>query len=114
MKILLLLNLIIPFVMILVGYQLKRKPVTDMTKGNGYSTPVSRKSIENWNYAQKIAPDIFIFFGKVLLVIEIVLSAIMAVLDFGIIGVSIGNIIGFGVMIAAFIYTDKKIEQIIQ
>lgn len=114
MKILLLLNLIIPFVMILVGYQLKRKPVTDMTKGNGYSTPVSRKSVESWDYAQKIAPDIFIFMGKVLLAIEIVFSAIMAVLDLWAIGLGTGYVIGFGVMIVAFIYTDKKIEQIIQ
>lgn len=54
------LNFIIPFVMVFVGYILKKHPVKDMTSGNGYNTPTSRKSQEHWDYAQSIAPNIFI------------------------------------------------------
>lgn len=44
---LLFLNLIVPFVMILVGDILKKHPVSDMSKHNGYNTPTSRKSQEH-------------------------------------------------------------------
>ena len=57
---LLVLNFIIPFVMVFVGYILKKHPAKDMTSGNGYNTPTSRKSQEHWDYAQSIAPNIFI------------------------------------------------------
>ena len=60
------LNFIIPFVMVFVGYILKKHPVKDMTSGNGYNTPTSRKSQEHWDYAQSIAPNIFIGIGKTL------------------------------------------------
>ena len=63
---LLFLNLIVPFVMILVGDILKKHPVSDMSKHNGYNTPTSRKSQEHWEYAQSIAPHIFMFIGKIL------------------------------------------------
>lgn len=56
---LLILNFIIPFVMILLGYLLKKYPVTDRNSGCGYNTPASRSSQEHWDYAQEIAPDIF-------------------------------------------------------
>lgn len=60
----LLLNLIIPFVMILVGYLFMKHPVWDMESHNGYNTPTSRKSQAHWDYAQSIAPGIFISLGK--------------------------------------------------
>ena len=41
---LLILNFIIPFVMILLGYLLKKYPVTDRNSGSGYNTPASRSS----------------------------------------------------------------------
>ena len=63
---LLILNFVIPFVMIFVGYILKKHPVKDMNSGNGYNTPSSRKSQEHWDYAQSIAPNIFIGIGKTL------------------------------------------------
>ena len=65
------LNFIIPFVMVFVGYILKKHPVKDMTSGNGYNTPTSRKSQEHWDYAQSIAPNIFIGIGKTLGLVEI-------------------------------------------
>ena len=60
---LLVLNLIIPFVMIIVGDILKKHPVENMKSNNGYNTPTSRKSKAHWEYAQSIAPDIFINHG---------------------------------------------------
>lgn len=56
-----------------VGYILKKHPVKDMNSGNGYNTPSSRKSQEHWDYAQSIAPNIFIGIGKTLGLVEIVL-----------------------------------------
>ncbi len=64
MQALLLLNLITPFVMVLVGAILKKHPVSDMSTQNGYNTPTSRKSQEHWDYAQEIAPDIYLSLGK--------------------------------------------------
>ena len=58
------LNFIIPFVMVFVGYILKKHPVKDMTSGNGYNTPTSRKSQEHWDYAQSIAPNIFYWYWQ--------------------------------------------------
>ena len=55
---LLILNFVIPFVMIFVGYILKKHPVKDMNSGNGYNTPSSRKSQEHWDYAQSIAGSV--------------------------------------------------------
>lgn len=60
------LNLIVPYVMILVGHIFKKHPVSDMKSQNGYNTPTSRKSQAHWDYAQSIAPDIFISIGKIL------------------------------------------------
>ena len=55
---LLILNFIIPFVMSLLGYLLKKYPVTDRNSGCGYNTPASRSSQEHWDYAQEIAPQV--------------------------------------------------------
>ena len=62
---LLILNFVIPFVMIFVGYILKKHPVKDMNSGNGYNTPSSRKSQEHWDYAQSIAPNIFWYWQNI-------------------------------------------------
>ena len=59
-------NLIMPFVMVSVGYTFKKHPASDMDSNNGYNTPTSRKTRERWDYAQSIAPDIFISLGKIL------------------------------------------------
>ena len=74
---LLVLNFIMPFVMVSVGYTFKKHPASDMDPNNGYNTPTSRKTREHWEYAQSIAPDIFISFGKALGLIEIILSVAM-------------------------------------
>lgn len=112
MYFLLLLNLIIPFVMILVGSILKKHPVTDMKTSNGYSTPTSRKSQEHWDYAQSIAPDNFISLGKTLGVIEIILNVVMffwckTVYTTLIVGMCVGG----GFLFLWFYKTDSEIEK---
>ena len=71
---LLILNFIIPFVMVLLGYLLKKYPVTDRNSGCGYNTPASRSSQEHWDYAQEIAPDIFLGLGIRLGITEVILN----------------------------------------
>ena len=102
---LLLLNLIIPFVMILVGDILKRHPATDIKSGNGYNTPTARKSQEHWNYAQSIAPNNFISLGKVLGVVEIILSIGMFLLQ---ISVNIALTVG---ICTGIVFVKRKCEQ---
>ena len=67
---LLLLNFIVPFVMVLVGIIQRKFPADNIGahkriryNQNGYSTPVSTKSQAHWDYAQKIAPVLFIRLG---------------------------------------------------
>lgn len=112
MYILLVLNLIVPFVMILVATILKKNPVTDMGSHNGYNTPTSRKSQAHWDYAQSIAPGIFMKNGEMLLGIEIVLSLVLFVLDIGVnVALVAGNVIGFGFLLYAFWKTEKAVKE---
>lgn len=109
---LLLLNFICPFVMVLVGDILKKHPVSDMRKQNGYNTPTSRKSQAHWDYAQKIAPDICITFGKYLFIIEIIVSVILFLIGVSVeMSLMIGEGIGFICLFYIFYYTDGKIEE---
>ncbi len=109
---LLILNLIMPFVMILVGYILKKHPASNMTSGNGYSTPTSRKSQAHWDYAQSIAPDIYISLGKILGGIEVILSAVMFLFHASIhAALSVGVCVGFGFLFLGFYKTDSEIEK---
>lgn len=109
---LLVLNLIMPFVMILVGQIFKKHPASDMDPNNGYNTPTSRKTRERWDYAQSIAPDIFISFGKALGLTEIVLSVAMYLFHISIHEIlCVGVFIGLGFLFWAFYKTDLKIEK---
>ena len=108
---LLILNLIIPFVMIIVGYILKKNPAKDMKSSNGYNTPTSRKSKEHWDYAQSIAPNIFIRRGKILSIIEIILNVVLFVFEFPIkYTLFVGMIIGFIFLFFSFYKTENKIN----
>lgn len=107
---LLLLNLIIPFVMILVGDILKRHPATDIKSGNGYNTPTARKSQEHWNYAQSIAPNNFISLGKVLGVVEIILSIGMFLLQISVnIALTVGICTGIVFLFCGFYKTEGSV-----
>lgn len=108
---LLILNLIIPFVMLIVGYILKKNTVENMKSSNGYNTPTSRKSKEHWEYAQSIAPNIFINQGKILAIIEIVLSVVLFVFKVSTKDIlTVGIIIGFIFLLFSFYKTENKIN----
>lgn len=108
----LLLNFICPFVMVLVGIILKKCPVSDMRKQNGYNTPTSRKSQAHWDYAQQIAPDIFITFGKYLFIVEIIVSIILFLMRVTVErSLIVGEGIGFICLFYIFYYIDGKIEE---
>lgn len=112
MQALLLLNLIVPFVMVLVGSLLKKHPVSDRSSQNGYNTSTARKSQEHWDYAQQIAPDIFIMMGKYLFATEITVSILMLLLPFSVLyAVIIGTGIGLAWLGYGFYVTDKQIKQ---
>ncbi|MCI9077784.1 MAG: hypothetical protein HFH68_02505 [Lachnospiraceae bacterium] len=105
-------NLIMPFVMILTGYMLKKHPVQDMKSGNGYNTSVSRRTQAHWDYAQSIAPGIFISLGKVLGVIEIVLSLVMFIFHVPVRASLItGNFAGIAFLFLGFYKTDSEIKK---
>jgi hypothetical protein len=112
MYILLLLNFIVPFVMVLTGSIIKRHPNHNMGKQNGYSSPASRKSQMHWDYAQSIAPGIFIALGKYLFLTEALLNIIFIILRVSArVSVSIGEAAGFLFLIFGFYYTDSKINE---
>lgn len=107
----LLLNFICPFVMILVGDILRKHPVSDMRKQNGYNTPTSRKSQAHWDYAQQIAPDIFIRFGKYLGIAEVAVSIILFLMQISVErSLMVGEGIGFICLFCTFYYIDGKIK----
>lgn len=109
---LLILNLILPFVMTLVGYILKKRPATNMNAAYGYNTPTAQKSQEHWNYAQSIAPDIFIGFGKISGIVEFVLGIFSIILNIPIHSATfIGIVIGFIFLFFGFYKTDTNIKR---
>ncbi|MCM1217412.1 MAG: SdpI family protein [Lachnospiraceae bacterium] len=112
MPFLLLLNLIVPYVMILVGGILKKHPVSDMRSQNGYNTPTSRKSQAHWDYAQSIAPDIFISIGKTAGVVEIILCVILFLLHVSSQEALIaGGCVGVGFLLFGFYRTDSEVKK---
>lgn len=109
---LLLLNYIMPFVMITVGVMLKKWPAADMGKQNGYNTPTSRKSQAHWEYAQQIAPDIYIALGKYLFIVEIILNILLFIMGISVEGsLMIGEGLGLVCLFYSFYYTDEKIKE---
>ncbi|MCI9377114.1 MAG: SdpI family protein [Eubacterium sp.] len=108
---LLVLNLIVPFVMVLVGVLLKMYPAADMGSHNGYNTPASRKSQEHWDFAQQAAPDIFIRVGKAAGMAAVILNLLFFVFQVPVMaGVAVGNGIGFLFLFAGFIKTDNAVN----
>lgn len=107
-----LLNLLIPFVMILVAVILKKHPAPDRKAHKGYNTPESRRSKEHWEYAQNIAPGIFFSLGKKLLLTEIFLSLLLSFC--GIqeeLSVTAGMAAGVFFLCLGFYKTDRKIRE---
>lgn len=108
---LLILNFIIPFVMILLGYLLKKYPVTDRNSGSGYNTPASRSSQEHWDYAQEIAPDIFLGLGIRLGITEVILNVCLFIFKVPVVySLLTGIAIGVIFLILGFYRTETKIK----
>ena len=113
MRELLLLNFIIPLVMLLVSIFLKRGshpypgPARYQTKWkvdfSGYNTPLSRKSQAHWDYAQQIAPGVFLKHAIPAAVAAVLFGAAGFLWENGaqiLMWCAVG--IGFGCMIRAF------------
>ena len=76
MRVLLLLNLITPFVMIFTAKYLKKHTGANIDSQNRYNTLVVWKFKTYLDYEQSIAPDSFILSGNKLLVAQIVFSVL--------------------------------------
>ena len=77
-----------------------------------FNTPTSRKSKEHWEYAQSIAPNIFINYGKILVIVEIFLSIILPLFNVSINNtVLVGIILGFIFLSFSFYKTENKIKK---
>lgn len=114
MKALLVLTLIVPLVMVLVGALLKRNPAAYPTSGHGssgYNTPRSRRSRSSWEYAQAIAPDIFLRWGKLAFDVAAVCIALGLALSWWYIPLAVGYLAGFGFLTAAFVETERALKE---
>lgn len=110
--VLLILNLICPFVMLLVGYILKKYPAKTISAHRGYDTPLERKSQEHWAYAQSIAPDVFIKIGMLGLLTELVLSFALHGQKVAIEhSVLLGTGVGLAFLFGGFFMTELKIKK---
>lgn len=123
---LLILNFIVPAVMLMAAYFLKRKkrpypgPVGMSVKWkvdfSGYNTPLSRKSRDHWDYAQTVAPERFFKWAKwsfLTPVLMTVLGAVLAPVSPNAIqhAVIFGVGSGFYCMIVAFQETEKALKE---
>lgn len=114
MRALLLLTLIVPLVMVLVGALLKRNPAAYPTSGHGssgYNTPRSRRSQASWDYAQIIAPDIFLRWGKTAFAVSAVSIAAGLVIAWWYVPLAVGYLVGFGFLAAAFVETERALKE---
>ena len=117
---LLLLNFIIPGVMLLCGFLLKKMktpypgPAINQVKWkvdfSGYNTPMSRKSQAHWDYAQQIAPAIFLRRGKQAL-FSAVCFAIVGLIVTWQVGLAAGYVMGFVGMFLAFRDVERELKE---
>lgn len=109
---LLLLNLICPFVMVLVSILLKKHPTHDPSSNNGYSTPTARKSPEHWRHAQSVAPGIFLQTGFIAFTAELLLSIALYYLKIPIeVCIALGLALGLAALRLAFLRTDREVDR---
>lgn len=120
MRELLLLNFIIPVVMLLVSVFLKRGshpypgPARNQTKWkvdfSGYNTPLSRKSQAHWDYAQQIAPAIFLRRGKQALFSAVCFTLVGLIVVWWL-GLAAGIVMGYVGMFLAFGDTERELKE---
>ena len=118
MKALLLLNFIVPGVMLLSAFLLKKMktpyPGSHGTQKwkidfSGYNTPRARKSQAHWDYAQCVAPEIFLRKAKIGLWIALA-CVIFGILFAWWLGLILGYVLSFGCMIEAFMKTENELK----
>ena len=120
MKALLILNFIIPGVMLLCSLLLKKMktpypgPAVNQIRWkvdfSGYNTPLSRKSEAHWNYAQQIAPAIFLRRGKQALFSAVCFTVVGLILPWWV-GLAAGYVMGFVGMFLAFGDTETALKE---
>ena len=119
MKALLLLNFIIPGMLLLSSVLLKKMktpypgPARNEIKWkidfSGYNTPLSRKSQAHWDYAQQIAPAIFLRRGKQALFSAVCFTIVGLILPWWV-GLAAGYVMGFVGMFLAFGETERELR----
>ena len=119
MKALLLLNFIIPGMLLLSSVLLKKMktpypgPARNQIKWkidfSGYNTPLSRKSQAHWDYAQQIAPAIFLRRGKQALFSAVCFTIVGLILPWWV-GLAAGYVMGFVGMYLAFGETERELR----
>ena len=92
-------------------FLLKKYPVTNKISGSRYNTPASRSSQEHWDYAQEIAPDIFLGLGIRLGITEVILNVCLFIFKVPaaqslLAGIAIGVIF----LLLGFYRTETKIK----
>ncbi|MBP3588664.1 MAG: SdpI family protein [Clostridia bacterium] len=120
MNALLLLNFIIPGVLLLSSVLLKKMktpypgPARNQLKWkvdfSGYNTPLSRKSQAHWDYAQQIAPAIFLRRGKQALFSAVCFTLVGLIVTWWV-GLAAGIVMGYVGMFLAFGEAEKALKQ---
>lgn len=81
----------------------------NVVNNGGFSTVLSRSSKEYWDFAQRICPKVFIYYGKVLLIVEIISTYVS--LKINVLPVYfLGTLMGLLVFAIAFLQTDLEVE----
>ena len=65
-----------------------------------------------WDYAQSIAPDIFVFLGKILGILEVILNVMMFLFHTSYqLALTVGGCLGVVFLLFGFYKTDMEIEK---
>lgn len=88
-------------------FLLKKYPVTDRISGSRYNTPASRSAQEHWDYAQEIAPNIFLGLGIRLEITEVILNVCLFIFKVPA-AKSLLTGIAIGVIFCFWDFTERK------
>jgi hypothetical protein len=112
MKGLLVLDMIIPFVMILVGAALRWMPVSDRRSHSGYNTPASRRTPETWDFAQRTAPEVFLRRGAWAAAASALWIALALLVSAeAMLAMALGLVLGAAFLLSAFLTVERRIRE---
>ncbi|EFI42014.1 MULTISPECIES: SdpI family protein [Peptoniphilus] len=109
----LIMNLLIPFSLIIIGYKYKKNPPMKINKFHGYRTSMSMKNNETWIFAQKYHGKLCSSLGIIMLPISIISMLFIIKKDINTVG-KIGGIIcllQLIVLILSIIPTEKALKK---